>query len=130
MQQKTVPPTATATAAAAPRCAPARAALSARAAIMERAWQVHANLEQSGTGMRHVHEHEQPRERKRRRRLSKQRESELAVIEWLSGSRRRDCHFDDTPSPYLLKHLMQEERGAAAQNDSLADGCSPMSKMA
>ena len=62
MQQKTVPPTATATAAAAPRCAPARAALSARAASMVRAWQVHANLEQSGTGMsmRHVHEHEQP----------------------------------------------------------------------
>ena len=29
------------------------------------------------------------------------------------GCRRRDCHDADTPSPYLLKHLLQGERDAA-----------------
>ena len=28
-------------------------------------------------------------------------------------SRRRDCHFADTPSPYLLKRLLKGEGGAA-----------------
>ena len=27
-------------------------------------------------------------------------------------SRRRDCHFADTPSSSLLKHLLKVERGA------------------
>ena len=35
-------------------------------------------------------------------------------------SRRRDCHFADTPSPSLLKHLLKGEEDAA--NDRLADG--------
>ena len=29
-----------------------------------------------------------------------------------SPSRRRDCHFDDTPSSSLLKHLLKVEGGA------------------
>ena len=29
------------------------------------------------------------------------------------GSRRRDCHFTDIPSPSLLKHLLKGEGGAA-----------------
>ena len=28
-----------------------------------------------------------------------------------SGSRRRDCHFDDTPSPSMLKHMLTGEGG-------------------
>ena len=28
-------------------------------------------------------------------------------------SRRRDCHFADTPSPSSLKHLIEVEGGAA-----------------
>ena len=28
-------------------------------------------------------------------------------------SRRRDCQFTDTPSPSVLKHLLQAEGGAA-----------------
>ena len=35
-------------------------------------------------------------------------------------SRRRDCHFDDTPFLALLKHLIKVE--GVQQNDSLADG--------
>ena len=35
-------------------------------------------------------------------------------------SRRRDCHFADTPSPSLLKRLLKAE--GVQQNDSLADG--------
>ena len=35
-------------------------------------------------------------------------------------SRRRDCHFDDTPFLSLLKHLIKVE--GVQQNDSLADG--------
>ena len=31
------------------------------------------------------------------------------------GSRWRDCHFTDTPSPSLLKHLLKVEGGAAAE---------------
>ena len=37
-----------------------------------------------------------------------------------SGSRRRDCHFADTPSPSLLNRLLKGETGAA--NGALADG--------
>ena len=29
------------------------------------------------------------------------------------NSRRRDCHFADTPSPSMLKHLLKVEGGAA-----------------
>ena len=39
----------------------------------------------------------------------------------LKVSRRRDCHFDDTPCLFLLKHLIKVE-GGVQQNDSLADG--------
>ena len=40
------------------------------------------------------------------------------IGEWGSGGQkgswtRRDCHFADVPSPSLLKHLLQEEGGAA-----------------
>ena len=31
----------------------------------------------------------------------------------VSYSRWRDCHFADTPSPYLLKRLLMGEDGAA-----------------
>ena len=37
------------------------------------------------------------------------------------GSRRRDCHFADAPSPSLLERLLNGE-GRVQQNDSLADG--------
>ena len=36
------------------------------------------------------------------------------------GSRRRDCHFTDTPCLSLLKHLIQVQ--GVPSNDSLADG--------
>ena len=39
-------------------------------------------------------------------------------------SRRRDCHFADTPSPSLSKRLIKGEEGQ--QNDSLADGYPPL----
>ena len=29
------------------------------------------------------------------------------------GSRRRDCHFTDIPSPSILKHLLEGEGGSA-----------------
>ena len=38
-------------------------------------------------------------------------------------SRRRDCHFADTPSPSTLKRLLKGE--GVQQNDSLADGAGP-----
>ena len=34
-------------------------------------------------------------------------------------SRRRDCHFADTPSPSALEHLLKGE--GVQQNDSLTD---------
>ena len=38
-----------------------------------------------------------------------------------AGSRRQDfCHFADTPSPSLLKHLLEGE--GTQQNESLATG--------
>ena len=38
-------------------------------------------------------------------------------------SRRRDCHFDDTPFLSLLKDLIKVEGGRGGeQNDSLDDG--------
>ena len=30
-----------------------------------------------------------------------------------SSSRRRDCHFTDTPSPSILKRLLKGQGGAA-----------------
>ena len=37
-----------------------------------------------------------------------------------TASRRRDCHFTDTPCLSLLKHILQVQ--GVPSNDSLADG--------
>ena len=45
-----------------------------------------------------------------------------AAVSEVSSSRRRDYHFDDTPSLFIPIETPDKGTGGGHQNDSLADG--------